>query len=610
MDVHPAGAERLDACSAMPYRQPKAFINLDFRSPADLRPTAMDPWLGVLLPDLGAPSGLADAGQPPMGQWLRRVLLLAREILEVAAIPAFDELEVVSCQERPDAPESWRAVIAVPLWDHVPARVLQIAFAAAFRIAGWMMVTQPTDESRQTLFAALSQDAIEPIRNLVPSGKSTIHLLRAAHAGGIPFRSLGSGVYQLGWGAKRRLIDRSATDRDSATGAVLSQSKALSVRALHLAGLPAPVHQVVKDIAAARAAAERLGWPVVVKPVDRDRGEGVTVDVDAARLEQAFEEAQGVSPAKHVIVERQVEGVCHRLFLASGRLLYAVKRLPIGVRGDGIRSVEALVAAELAEQAVRPTWRRSPLRPLDDLAHGALSAAGLAAASVPEAGRFVALRRIESTAWGGVDEDVTAVVHPENLRVAIAAAALIGLDVAGIDIISPDISQPWTRNGAVISEMNFAPLLGEGEISRRHLGTFLARLLGGDGRIPVEVLSGGKAAWRAALDRRGSLGGNGAGVFVTSAARTLDGDGQELPMPFASLHRRTRALLLSAKVHALLLVVQDSEWLATGMPVDRIDRFEEIDSELFQNGSPAQPMTAEEHRRLRALIRDHLRQGR
>jgi len=600
----PAG---MPALFPAPFRQPKAFINLNFPSPGAVRPGAIDPWLALLAPDMRTMA--AEGGEAPMGQWLRRIMLLAREILQVAAIPVFDTMEVVSCQPQPDKPGNWRAVIAVPATDHVPIRVYEIAFGAAFRIAAWMMATEPTDESREKLFAALSQDAIEPIRKLAPSGKSTMHLLRAAHASGIPFRSLGGGVHQLGWGARRRLVDRSATDRDSAAGARLSQSKALSVRALHLAGLPAPVHEVVTSLDAARSVAERLGWPVVVKPVDLDRGEGVSVDVDAARLEPAFEEALRLSPAKHVIVERQVEGVCHRLFLASGRLLYAVKRLPIGVMGDGIRSVEALVAADLAEQARRPPWRRSALRPIDDLARAALAAAGLEAASVPGPGRFVPLRRIESTAWGGVDEDVSEIVHPENLRVAIAAAELIGLDNAGIDIISPDISEPWHRNGAVISELNFAPLLGEGAISQRHLGAFLARLLGGDGRIPVEVFAGGEAAWRAALDRRGALGGDGAGVFVTSAARTLDGEGQDIPMPFASLHHRARALLLSAKVCALLLVVQDTEWLATGLPVDRIDGFVAVDAELRPHRSPAQPITPEEDRRLHALIRGHLRQG-
>ena len=130
----------------------------------------------------------------------------------------------------------------------------------------------------------------------------------------------------------------------------MSQSKALSVRALHLAGLPAPVHEVVTSLDAARSVAERLGWPVVVKPVDLDRGEGVSVDVDAARLEPAFEEALRLSPAKHVIVERQVEGVCHRLFMAHGRLLYAVKRLPMSVEGDGVTDIAGLVEAELARQ--------------------------------------------------------------------------------------------------------------------------------------------------------------------------------------------------------------------------------------------------------------------
>ena len=88
-------------------------------------------------------------------------------------------------------------------------------------------------------------------------------------------------------------------------------------------------------------------------------------------------------------------------------------------------------------------------------------------ASIPDPGTWVALRRIESTDWGGVDEEVTALIHPDNLKAALMATELFGLDMAGIDIISTDISRPWFETGAVINEVNFAPLLGGAEISRR-----------------------------------------------------------------------------------------------------------------------------------------------
>ena len=100
----------------------------------------------------------------------------------------------------------------------------------------------------------------------------------------IPIRHLGVGIFQLGWGAKARRMDRSTTERDSVMGAKLSQSKVLTARLLRSAGLPAALYEVVTNYDNALRTARQTGWPVVVKPVDRDRGEGVTVDVSGEQV--------------------------------------------------------------------------------------------------------------------------------------------------------------------------------------------------------------------------------------------------------------------------------------------------------------------------------------
>ena len=592
-------------------RQPSRRIAVIFDAAGVPQAGVLDAWLDLLAlePQTDAPplpSAVIGAVDRDIAQNVERILLLARAVLQAAGIPVFDAPRVHACRQDGQRPASWTATIAVPAIDPVPVRAYEIAFATSFRVAAWMSTRAPTEDGRDDLFARLEREAIVPIRRFASGGKSTLPLLRVAHARGIPFRALAGGIHQLGFGAKGRLIDRSTTARDSAIGRKLALHKPLAAEVLRLAGLPAPSHRVVGTIAEAFSAAHHLGWPVVVKPPDLDRGEGVCVDVDAAGLAQAFETALRLSGAKQVIVERQVEGICHRLFLMSGRLLYAVKRLPIGVRGDGLRSVAALVAAERAAQRRLPPWRRAPhLSEIDALARAVLVASGLVETSVPGAGVFVALRRIESTAWGGVDEDVTGNVDPETLRVACAAADLFGLDVAGIDIVSPDISVPWHRNGAIITEVNFAPLLGGGEISRRHITDYLDLLLdGGDGRIPVEAVIGGEAAWDAALARQASLGGDGAGIFVTSAARTLDGDGREIPMPFRSLHQRCRALLLSRLVHGVLLVVQDDEILDTGLPVERIDALIDDGGALWRWRDPGATLDLSAAAQVRARLAD------
>jgi acyl-CoA synthetase (AMP-forming)/AMP-acid ligase II/D-alanine-D-alanine ligase-like ATP-grasp enzyme len=595
-----------------PLPQPKRRIHLDFLPPHILQVNALDAWLPILNPvfrdSLKLPSPAeATTLDKQIAEWLKRTMVVTQELLQVAAIPLFERPEILTCRPLGAERKDWRAALELHVVEHVPEQVFKIAFAAAVRATRWMMTQEPTAINREKLFQLLKREAIEPIKQLTSFGKSTLPILKAAYDNGIPFRSLGGGVYQLGLGAKGHLTDRSSSDRDSAIGVKLAHNKALAAHALRLAGLPAPVHEVVNQVSEARAVADRLGWPVVLKPADLDRGEGVSVDVDASSLGVAFDLAYRLARTKQVIVERQVEGVCHRLFVASGKLLYAVKRLPIGVYGDGALSIEELVEFALAEQQKLPPWRRSKLRPIDDLARTAIATSGLQVTSVPDAGRFVPLRRIESTAWGGVDEEVTNRVHPENLRVAIEASELLRLDVAGIDLITPDISEPWHVNGAIINEVNSVPLLGGGEISRKYIDEYLTRLLDGKGRIPVEAFLGGEDAWIKALDRRKEMGGNGTGIFVTSTRRSLNSNGYELVSTFSSLHHRTRALLLSRQVRALLIVVQDDELLSTGLPVEYFNRIHDAGGSLRQHQNPELLLVKERDQMLRRLLMNNVR---
>ena len=177
---------------------------------------------------------------------------------------------------------------------------------------------------------------------------------------------------------------------------------------------------------------------------------------------------------------------------------------------------------------------------------------------MPPAGALVPLRRIESTQWGGVDEEMTGRVHPDNVSMALRAAELFGLHVAGIDIITPEIEEPWHQNGAIINEVNFAPLLGGGEISRRHIPVFLRDFLDGDGRIPMEGFQGGESGLQIALNRQRELIERGMRCYFTTSTRTLDAKGMERILPFQNLDQRVAALLLSPEVDAIV-VLRDAD---------------------------------------------------
>jgi acyl-CoA synthetase (AMP-forming)/AMP-acid ligase II/D-alanine-D-alanine ligase-like ATP-grasp enzyme len=565
-------------------QMPRPFkVTFDVPQPADL--ARLDAWLAQALQIDLAPlaqvppsSATVRAGSSRARPWLSRCLLLARALLQAARIPVFDPPEIQAIEPMSGTRKGWQGLVTLARVDHLPRSAYETAIDSAFKLGAWANARELNADNLKDFYAIIERRIVPPLSRMLFTGKSTMPVLRAAHAKGVPFRHLGLGVFQLGWGARARHIDRSSTLLDSAIGAKLSQNKVATGGLLRSAGLPAAVHAVAATHDAARRAAGRIGWPVVVKPVDRDRGEGVTVDVaDDQTLRVAFDEAVRLSKAKQAIIERQVDGVCHRLFVANGKLLYAVKRLPMSVSGNGRQTVAELVASEFEAQQRLPPWTRSAIRPLDAMALAAMAAAGFAASSIPDSGTRVPLRRIESTEWGGVDEEVTEQIHPENLRVALAATALFGLNVAGIDIISPDISRPWHENGAIINEVNFTPLLGGGDISRRHLPAFLDEFLQGNGRIPVEVFVGDENAWRAATARWKSLRSSGLNAVLTNGKDTFSASGEPWPMPFGSVYQRVHALTLSPKVGALVVVIPPDEFVRLGLPLEAVDAVTKVD---------------------------------
>lgn len=495
------------------------------------------------LPDSG--------GMEAQTVFARQFACVARLLLQLSGIPVFD-LPESSC--APGSDGNLVIELRLPELGMISKEVRRHALKVAADLCQALARTPVTAAATGKLFAEIERLVIAPAQGVLVFGKSTMQILRCAHWLGIPFFHLGAGVYQFGWGSKARRMERSMVDRDSVIAKQFLRSKAVAAGVMRMLGLPAPLHVLVNAAAELPAAAAQIGFPLVVKPADGGRGEAVVVDImDLHALTQAFEAARKAPFNGQVIIERQVVGVCHRLFIANGKLLYAVKRLPMSVRGDGRRSVAEL--AELAREceARLPPWQRSPAQTLDDAALQAMDKAGWNAESVPGEGVLVPLRRIESTESGGVDEDVSARVHPDNLAAALCAARAMGLENAGVDLISADIAVPWYHNGAIINEVNIGPLMGGGEISRSYLPAFFRDFLDGDGKIPLERFAGEGAEARA-HQRQSEHVLAGLRCFVTAAGKTVDAQGKPVMMPFTRLEDRVQALLCRADVDALMLI--------------------------------------------------------
>src|SRR5262245_54549409 len=288
----------------------------------------------------------------------------------------------------------------------------------------------------ESLDVATEVRRLRALEYRVRPGAGAAAVVRAARARGIPVEPIddpASSLFRLGQGAKQRRVGSARTDRTPALAQVLAQDKELTRKLLAEAGIPVPEGRPVADADDACRAARELGPPVVVKPRDSDNGRGVALDLKTdEQVRAAYAAARAES--SDVLVERQAPGRHHRLVVIGGRLVAAARRDPAQVVGDGAHPVAQLVDRANADPRRGddgPLWQI----PLDEHALEVLAGQGLTPGSVPPAGAPVLLRRNSHLQDGGTVADVTDRVHPQLAARAVEAVRVLGLDVAGLDVV-------------------------------------------------------------------------------------------------------------------------------------------------------------------------------
>ena len=287
-------------------------------------------------------------------------------------------------------------------------------------------------------------------------GPSTACIVTAAADRGIPHIRLNDGnLVQLGYGAAQRRIWTAESEFTSAIAEGIASDKDLTKTLLKACGVPVPQGQVVHSPEEAWEAAQDIGLPVVVKPSDGNHGRGVTLDLRKREdIEAAFHVAE--PEGSDVMVERFIPGDEHRLLVVGGKVVAAARGELVGITGNGHSSVRELVDAQLNSDPRRGHEEEYPLEVID-LATDAkaqleLKRQDLDANAVPAAGRHVVVQRN-----GNVAVDCTDDVHPEVAYIAQLAARVVGLDIAGIDMVAQDISKPLHAQGGAIVEVNAGP---------------------------------------------------------------------------------------------------------------------------------------------------------
>ncbi|NNG35436.1 cyanophycin synthetase [Nakamurella aerolata] len=294
----------------------------------------------------------------------------------------------------------------------------------------------------------------------VAFGPSTQAILEEAISRDIPWQRLNSAsLVQLGHGVHAKRIRATMTSVTSSLAVDIASDKELTNRLLLAAGLPVPQSEVVRSVDGAVAAAGRIGYPVVVKPLDGNHGRGVAINLaDADAVRAAYPEADRQSRRGNVIVESFITGRDYRCLVIGGNIVAIAERVPAHVIGDGTHTVEQLVELTNADPRRGVGHEKVLTRiEIDERAIELVAAQGFSMDSVPPAGEMVKLALTGNMSTGGISIDRTFEAHPDNIDIAEEAARVVGLDIAGIDFLCPDITQPVRETGGGICEVNAAP---------------------------------------------------------------------------------------------------------------------------------------------------------
>ncbi len=305
------------------------------------------------------------------------------------------------------------------------------------------------------------QQMIERIKEIsrdTDLGPSTSAIFNEAKNRGIPVSRLGNeSIIQLGYGKYQHRQQATLADTTSCIAVDISSDKHLTKTLLKQQGIPVPDGKMAYSEISAMEAAKEIGFPVAIKPFDGNQGKGVHLNLKNEReMKSALKDAFLYSNA--VIVERFVLGKDYRVLVVGNKVSAVSERIPACVTGNGIHTVSELV--ELTNQSEnRGDHHEKPLTKikLDANARRLLKRYKLSPSSVPEKGVRVLLRENGNLSTGGTAIDRTDEIHPDNAELAIRAASALGIDIAGIDFVTKDISIPAALNGGVIVEVNTAP---------------------------------------------------------------------------------------------------------------------------------------------------------
>lgn len=395
-------------------------------------------------------------------------------------------------------------------------------------------------------------------------GTNIFHFIEAGYSQKFEVNEIANQIMSFGIGCNSTWLDSTVTTATSGLGLKIARNKYACARVLDLYGLPTPRHGVVTSEEQAVSLARKIGFPVVIKPLDLDGGIGVFSGLSNDHsVIAAFRASAATSP--NLLVEKHIAGEDFRLTVCQGKLIKIMHRRPGGITGDGLRSIREL----LAEEQLKPDHQKAFQRTgkmritLDAEAIGLLQEANLTPDSIPGPHHFVALRRKSNVSTGGSHSVVPiSEAHPDNIALAIDAASATGLDIAGIDLLITDIGQSWHVVGGAICEVNGRPQIGYRDTPEIY-DQILSSLIENQGKLGVHLLIGDvpPALPRAFLKDIHSQGYNS----VVLGTQTILGETVQVGR-FRSSYHAARAVLANRQTTGAVLFMTWQDVIKHGLP--------------------------------------------
>ena len=344
------------------------------------------------------------------------------------------------------------------VFAYAEEEVGRYAARAAVRLFLELAEGEPLDVIRQTLADEIQEMRV--IRERVRFGPSTGSIVEEAESRGIPYIRLNDqSLVQLGYGVNQQRIQATTTNKTNMISSDIATNKAATKKLLGEMGVPVPKGYRIRREDEVKSTVEAVGFPVVIKPLDGNHGRGATVGIETMEdAVTAFHIAQSQSRSKWVIVEKMLAGGDFRALVVDNKLVAIAERTPAHIVGDGVNTIQALID-KTNEDPRRGYGHENVLTQIDvdESTRKLLKAKEYTLETVLPVGEVLHLKTTANISTGGTAVDRTDEAHPENVFLFERIAKIIGLDIIGIDVIAPNITDPLTQNGGGVIEVNAAP---------------------------------------------------------------------------------------------------------------------------------------------------------